>query len=146
MLVIFGLIVAQPSTAKMIRCKGEYTCLNTEKAKIRIDIVLPEKLDMVLTLSDFPSGEPKAIVRNRMVGKGIIEILWDKRTTPDINELIVTQLPDSNFSLYGFFMDYHVPVTIRIDLLELPNGKKANRFFLFEPYRMDQAIQGECEE
>jgi hypothetical protein len=127
------------ASGEMFRCRGEIERTG-QQYPIRIDIVAPEKLSLVPTLST-PQGEFEYLISGRRVGKGILEIsiISPKVTSlPDQHNLIVTRKPSTENSLVGFFLNNGYVHSIRVDC-----RKKGCPFFYYDPF-WNEFVQGTC--
>lgn len=139
-LLFFTFACPISAPAKAIRCHGEYTWYADQKSTIRLYIVFPEKLDLFLTL-DNKQGKFVNRVSSQPVGKGIIEIIWGVSNRMDRLDFIVTKMPDSGESLFGFFMNDNFPSIVRVDLWD-----ENKPFVFYDAFSGRQLTQGQCEE
>ena len=130
----------------VVRCMGENMSTwgdsFSQDIQTRIDVVIPETLDRHLTTSS-RKGELLDFVDPWPVGVGIGEIeitlsLGDYYSTSSRSKFIVTQIPDSEHALIGFYkMDSDIQ-TLRAEL-----WKKDKPFVFFDVTHI-RVVSGHC--
>jgi len=139
-MLVFVLSCPGSVPAKILRCHGKYTWYGEQKSNIRLDIVLPEKLDLNLAIVN-EKKEILSTVNGQPVGKGIIEIYWDFNKKREKFDLIVTNMFASDSSIRGFFLNGTMPSVIRVDLFD-----ENKSFYFYETWSQERGSQGQCEE
>ena len=124
-----------------VRCSG-YGSWGDQKVKILIEIVIPEKKDRGVMLWSKEKQKAEIIIPIVSVGLGTIQIneqLGESKSSHR-HQFFVTQLPDNENSLIGFYFANSSYInTIRVDL-----WKKNKPFTYFDSYN-NEIIQGSSE-
>lgn len=124
-----------------VRCQGS-TKLWGKTIKVKIEIVLPDKIDKTL-VTYLP--ENKSIDQLQLygtkVGIGTIQINEQMGATKSSHrhKFIVTRLPSDDNSLIGFYVTGPYVNSIRANLWE-----KGKPFIYFDSYN-NEVIKGHCE-
>jgi hypothetical protein len=143
--VVLLTITSVGATAPLVvRCIGESTTtwedLAAKEIQMRIDVVIPEKLDRLMTMLS-EKGEHLGLVDPWPVGVGDIEITLSLRgqSQSSRHKFIVTRMPDSANALIGFYKTNAYIQTLRADLWE-----KAKPFVFFDALNK-QVVSGHCQ-
>ena len=123
----------------VVRCSATAPFRDTYLS-VRIDIVLPSKLDKRLAV-EMPDGRHQVVPDTPQVGTGTVEVtehLGDAENSHR-DEFIVTRLPGPDNSLIGFYVVNSYVETIRADLWE--EGKP---FVYLDTYN-NEVLRGSCE-